>query len=74
MGVSTSPSITEHRPQDILFTIPVDLLQEFKKEVRIVIKHPWVIGIPAPEIFLNKEILGKLKEFDVMIVPKEIYQ
>jgi hypothetical protein len=60
---------------EITFTIPADLLKEFENEVRVVIRHPWVIGIPAPDfLFKDPEMVARLKHFDVMLVPKEIMQ
>jgi hypothetical protein len=51
--------------------IPQEYVREFQKELRIVIKHPWIIGIPVPERLLRPEILEKLgKDFDVMLTPK----
>ena len=56
--------------------IPVNLLQEFERDVRIVIKHPWVIGIPVPEVLLEKllkkpEVYQEMtKEFEIMLIPK----
>jgi len=59
--------------EEISFVIPADLLREFEKEIRIVIRHPWVVGIPAPEVLLRKpDVLLELKQFDVMLVPREI--
>jgi hypothetical protein len=61
------------RRGDISIRIPVDLLKQFEEEVRIVIRHPWVIGIPVPEVLLKPELLKTLKEhMDIMLVPKEI--
>ncbi|MGD0612424.1 MAG: hypothetical protein ABSB41_13000 [Anaerolineales bacterium] len=58
---------------DISFplNIPIDLLREFEKKPRLVIKYPWIIGIPVPDILVNKDFLAKLRTagFDVMIVP-----
>jgi hypothetical protein len=56
--------------------IPVDLLQEFEKEPRIVLRHPWVIGVPVPELLISKiakdPALRKRinKDFDIMLVPR----
>lgn len=63
-------------PREVVsFTIPADLLKEFKQDVRVVIRHPWVIGIPAPDFLLkDPEMMARLKHFDVMLVPKEIMQ
>ena len=60
----------------ISLKIPVDLLREFQKDPRIVIRHPWVVGIPVPEVFISKiaknpALYRKIrKEFDIMLVPK----
>lgn len=56
------------------FRVPTELLREFKDEPRIVIRHPWVVGIPAPEILLNEDILKKINYsgFEVMLVPKQM--
>jgi len=65
---------TPEKPFD--FDIPVDLLREFEKDVRIVIKHPYLIGIPVPWFFLEKlhkdpQLAEKLTaKFDIMFVPK----
>jgi len=58
-------------PANLTFMIPIDLIKEFKDEVRVVVKFPWIVGIPVPDYFFkNPEIFGRLKEFDVMFVPK----
>lgn len=65
---------TPERP--ISIEIPVKLLREFEREARIVIRHPWVIGIPVPEVLLKKmgktpEVYRELtKKFEVMLIPK----
>jgi len=56
--------------------IPVKLLQEFEKEARIVIRHPWVIGTPVPEVLLKRlmkkpDVYKELMEkFEIMLIPK----
>ena len=39
----------------------------------MVIKYPWVIGIPAPEMFVKAEILEQVRRagFEMMLVPRE---
>lgn len=60
---------------DVAIKIPVDLLKEFKRDVRVVIRWPWLIGIPIPEVLLKPEILQQFREeYDVMLVPKNIKQ
>jgi hypothetical protein len=59
------------RPVALEIKIPVELIREFEKEVRIVVRHPWIIGIPLPERLLKPEILDKLgPNLDIMITPK----
>jgi len=59
------------RPLALDIKIPVELLREFEKEVRIVIRHPWVVGIPIPEKLLKPDLLKKLgKDLDIIITPK----
>ena len=61
--------------RDMAIKIPVELLKEFKKDIRVVVRWPWLIGIPIPEALLKPEILQQFREeFDVMLVPKNIKQ
>lgn len=59
---------------EISFRIPEELIKEFGKELRVVIRHPWIVGIPIPERLLKSEVFkGLLKEeFDVLITPKQL--
>lgn len=66
VAIGTWP--TPERPPKI--EIPARLLREFERDVRVVIRHPWLIGIPVPERLLKREILKKFKGFEVMLVPK----
>lgn len=60
---------------DVAIKIPVDLLKEFKRDVRVVVRWPWLIGIPIPEVLLKPEILQQFKEeYDIMLVPKNMKQ
>jgi hypothetical protein len=52
--------------------IPKDLLQEFQEDLRFIVKYPWPIGIPVPDRMLDPKILGRLKDFDVMLVPRQM--
>jgi len=56
----------------VTIEIPPKLLEEFKKEARIVIKHPWLTGIPVPDRMLKPELIAALKgtDFEIMLVPK----
>ncbi|MCL4537306.1 MAG: hypothetical protein M1610_06930 [Nitrospirae bacterium] len=59
--------------EEISFRIPEELVKEFGKDLRVVIRHPWVVGIPVPERLLKLEALkGLLKDFDVVITPKQL--
>ena len=50
--------------------IPPDLLKEFKADLRVVVRHPWIVGIPVPHRLITgqlREIVGKGQLF---IVPE----
>ena len=55
------------------FKIPVELVREFELDARMVIRYPWVIGIPAPEMFVKAEMLEQVRRagFEMMLVPRE---
>jgi hypothetical protein len=57
--------------EGISFRIPEELIKEFGRDLRIVIRNPWVVGIPIPER-LRPELLKGLKDFDVIITPKQL--
>ncbi len=59
------------RAETFTFQIPVDLLQEFKQEVRVVIKFPGLIGIPIPDGLLNPALGRSMREFEPMLVPRQ---
>jgi hypothetical protein len=60
---------------DVAIKIPVDLLKEFKRDVRVVVRWPWLIGIPIPEALLKPELIKQFREeYDVMLVPKDMKQ
>ena len=56
--------------EELSFQIPEVLFKEFAKDLRIVIRHPWIAGIPVPER-LRPDVLRGLKDFDIMITPKK---
>ena len=61
--------------RDFAIKIPADLLKEFKRDIRVVVRWPWLIGIPIPEVLLKPEILQQFRdEYDVMLVPKNMKQ
>jgi hypothetical protein len=67
-------SIPSFVRESLTFTIPVDLLKQFQQEIRVIIKFPGLIGIPIPDIFLNKEFLASrdaMREFEPMLVPRQ---
>jgi hypothetical protein len=53
-------------------TIPLDLLKEYKVEPRFIIRYPWLIGVPIPEL-IRKDLVEKFAAagFEVMLVPKQ---
>jgi hypothetical protein len=60
-------------PEKLDFAIPKEFLDQFEKEVRVVVRFPWIIGIPVPDYLLKRiEVLNKVKEFDLMFIPKEM--
>lgn len=58
----------------VTFDIPVELVREFKQNVRIVIKYPGLIGVPVPDIFLNQDLIkiGSIREFEPILVPRQM--
>ena len=52
--------------------IPISLLKEFERDARIVIRHPWIIGIPVLDVLIKPELGKKIDTngFEVMIIPK----
>jgi len=57
--------------REISFEIPTELAKEFGKAVRIVIKDPYVVGMPVPMDLLKSDVLAKVKGFELYLVPKE---
>ena len=55
--------------------IPLDLFIEYKLDPRIVLRHPWIIGMPIPEMLIDKAIRERFLEagFELMIVPTRFY-
>lgn len=75
--VKGEPFVMENRqifqpPSQIDFRIPNDLLKQYQGELRIVVRYPWIIGIPIPDWLLkNPELLGRAgEEFEPMLIPK----
>ena len=73
MGMERASSLLK-KGEEISFEIPLELIQQFDQDVRIVIKWPWLIGIPVPEILLKPDMVGKFGNFDVMLTPKETFR
>lgn len=59
-------------PPQIDFRIPNDLLKQYQGELRIVVRYPWIIGIPIPDwLIKNPELLGRAsEEFEAMLIPR----
>ena len=68
----TEGAIMDIERREVSFQIPEPLVKEFAKELRIVIRHPWIIGIPIPER-LRPDVLKDLRDMDVIITPKQMY-
>jgi hypothetical protein len=62
---------TPDRPVQV--TIPKELLKEFGDDMRFIV-GPWPQGIPVPDRMLDPKILGRLKDFDVMLVPRAAHR
>ncbi len=61
------------RGEELSIQIPPVLAHEFGKDLRVVIKFPWIIGIPIPERLLQMEIFKELvNDYDVMVVPRRL--
>ena len=59
--------------QTITIRIPEALIREFGKDLRIVVRHPWVVGIPVPDRFIRPEELGRFKgAYDLILTPKQM--
>jgi len=60
--------------EEVSFRIPADLVKQFRDEVRVVVRFPWIVGIPIPIFLLEKLELGAaLKGFEAMIVPEQMH-
>lgn len=53
----------------IIFEIPQKYLEEFKGNLRVVIRHPWIVGIPVPHTLLRRDVRSKFKGADILLVP-----
>jgi len=56
------------------FKVPIELLREFEIDPRIVVRHPWVIGIPVPDFLIKQELLERAHKLDmeVLLVPHQM--
>jgi len=59
------------KPISLEIRIPPELIKEFGKDLRVVIRHPWLVGIPVPERLLPGVLKG-LRDFDMVITPKQL--
>lgn len=73
VSIGTWP--TPEKP--LTLKIPTKILTEFRKDPRIVIRHPWTVGIPVPEMLIIKMLRNRrayadvFRKFELMFVPKE---
>jgi hypothetical protein len=58
--------------KEMSIKIPANLKAEFRDEMRVVVKHPWMIGIPAiDKMIMDKVFMENMKkDYDLMFVPK----
>lgn len=56
------------RGGEVSFAIPEVLAKEFAKDLRVVIRHPWIVGIPVPER-LCPEVFKNRDDFEILITP-----
>jgi hypothetical protein len=54
----------------LAFSIPEELAKEFGRDLRVVIRHPWIVGIPVPER-LRPEVLKGIADFEIIVAPKQ---
>jgi hypothetical protein len=56
----------------IVIDIPEAMAKEFAADLRVVVRWPWVIGIPVPERLMKAELLKSMKNFEVIATPRDI--
>ena len=58
-------------PEKGTVKIPEKLAQEFMRDLRVVVRHPWVVGIPVPDRLVKPELLKLIgRDMEIFIVPK----
>ncbi len=59
---------------EVSFPIPMDLLAQFKETPRVVVRWPGLIGIPVPDLLIDKELVKRIQAqgFEVMIIPTQM--
>ena len=62
------------RFEEIITKETILRLERLEKDVRIVFRHPWIIGIPVPEKFLKPEIIQLLRasDYEIILTPTEL--
>jgi hypothetical protein len=58
--------------EPIVIDIPEAMAKEFAADLRVVVRWPWVIGIPVPERLLKGELLKSMKDFEVIATPRDM--
>ena len=62
--------VAKPKPQEIAVRIPPALAKEFGRDLRVVVRHPWIVGIPVPMRLLKGTPLEAIaKERDIFITP-----
>ncbi len=58
----------------LLIEIPAKFLAEFEKDARVVVRHPWLIGIPVPNWMLDRGLVNAMRGtgFEVMAIPEGV--
>jgi len=63
--------VLQFQDKAIPIEIPDEMVKEFRDELRIVVKHPWVVGIPVPERLLKPDLIRRLRgNFEVVLTPQ----
>lgn len=70
--MSTDRALMMKAGEPIVINIPEAMAKEFAADLRVVVRWPWVIGIPVPERFLKPELLKGMKDFEVIATPRDM--
>ncbi len=68
-GPGSTPESFIGPGQEFSFKIPEIHEKEFQKELRVIIRHPWCIGIPVPLKMMSREMQDMWKGYEIFAVP-----